>query len=371
MFGRVERQDRYETIRGLFEEVSKRNLRNQLAELEIMESQAEQQRRTRMLEQWRAGLTGAKTQMDVLALQPQALDIATEFGADVGRVATQQLGQTYESLAPQETVEQMAEREQAVSRARETGKRQAEAEFPSPAGLPQNFTALAPGAKARVWNEAYPDIPMTANDFREEGAGRQITDFQFFVSRFMKENPEASIDQARGAYLQRADAAYGDVFIFDDAGGIAVNPNARPSAITAARTNINNNLLASRKMLQDLRRQAQFFTEIEPDVLAVEEQVRMFEQMFNALNAPTRGGVTMPNDEQVIGMVEQFMRGDVDAETLRMSIQPYADVRHNPKTGEVLALDPSTGQWKTLGKVSLEPERSRTDIPRSPGQGRR
>jgi hypothetical protein len=100
MFGRVERQDRYETIRGLFEEVSKRNLRNQLAELEIMESQAEQQRRTRMLEQWRAGLTGAKTQIDVLSLQPQALDIATEFGADVGRVASRQLEQTYEALTP-------------------------------------------------------------------------------------------------------------------------------------------------------------------------------------------------------------------------------------------------------------------------------
>lgn len=70
MFGAVERPDRWENIRRLFSEVSERNLRNQLAEIEILGQQQEQERRTAMLERWRAGLQGIESPDDVRGMIP-------------------------------------------------------------------------------------------------------------------------------------------------------------------------------------------------------------------------------------------------------------------------------------------------------------
>jgi len=99
MFGAVERPDRWENIRRLFSEVSERNLRNQLAEIEILGQQQEQERRTAMLERWRAGLQGIESPDDVRGMIP----MLSEFDdVDTRRQAQRELEMVQEQVIPEE-----------------------------------------------------------------------------------------------------------------------------------------------------------------------------------------------------------------------------------------------------------------------------
>lgn len=137
MFGRVHSPDRWETTRRLFEEVSQRNLRNQRAELDILEQQQEQERKTAMLERWRAGVSGVQTREDVQRL---ASEIPIMFGDPAEQ--KQRLSEL-QAIAPDVPIEEVAARKGAITYAETAGKLAAQAAAPVTPQEPRTLDELA------------------------------------------------------------------------------------------------------------------------------------------------------------------------------------------------------------------------------------